>query len=134
MTNYNHSSVSANSWNRAAYVVIDNPLQSPDCIRKPSITFNEEFVIHTGDTYIKQNITVSDINNFVREELSPDNLKTSFKLLDSDGNPTKKTATYQDVYNMIASLYIHVAEIRDKRVSTDIDVGETLNTEINTEE
>jgi hypothetical protein len=129
MTNYNHSSISANSWTRAAYVVIDNPLQSPDCTRKPSITFNEELVIHTGDTYIKQNITVSDINNFVREELTPDNLKTSFKLLDSNGNPTKKTATYQDVYNMISSLYIHVAKIRDNRVSTEIDMSQTLNNE-----
>lgn len=46
-------------------------------------------------------------------EFSVLNAGTTFPLLDPDGTPTGKTATYMDVYTMILSLYYHQAAERD---------------------
>ena len=82
--NYNESTVTGTSWQRAAKVVIDNPYN-----KLPSITFVEEEVISVEDKIITEVV---------------DNITCSF-----DSN----SALHADIYIKLNELYILLRTARD---------------------
>lgn len=125
MAKYQESTVSGESWIRSFRVEIDNPLVDatnstplPGPQNVPTIFFAEEQVVQTVDgTYIKQRVNDTNYNVFAIDQLTPETLNETFIVLDSDGNETSTTMTYSDLYNLLSSLYIHVAKKRDERIS-----------------
>lgn len=124
MGKYNESTVSGESWFRSFRVEIDNPLvdSNPDTTQPgppvlPTIFFAEEQVVQTADgKYIKQRVNDTNYNTFAIDQLTTDNLNETFAILDENGNETDATLTYAEIYNLISSLYIHIAKKRDQRV------------------
>lgn len=103
MANYKHKEITGSQHKRANRVVIDNPYMGPVVI-----TFDEEEVI----TIDNQNITRS--TGSLRKIFTEDKGKTKFKLASPvDNSPLEQEATYQDVYILVHSLYLHLAEERD---------------------
>lgn len=104
MAKYRESPITAGlSYVRAGIVTCNNPIAG-----NPSITFCEQRVIDDG----AGNKTVQDIGDF-RAEMSDSNIATEFPLVDSDNVPTGGTMTYQQVYGVLQSLYMHLAGQRD---------------------
>ena len=99
--NYKETSVSGSKWQRAATIVFYNPHAGV-----PSVTFNEEELAVVGeDTYTKSVGTLS------AQFTDP---SVSFNLLNPADNTTViGSATYQDAYVMLLSLYLHLANLRD---------------------
>lgn len=88
---------------RARTVTCDNPLDG-----NPSISFREQRVVDDG----VGTLSVQDIGDF-RAEMSASNVATEFQLVDADNVPTGGTMTYQQVYGILQSLYMHLARQRD---------------------
>lgn len=105
MANYKETSLEGTSYVRAANVSLINGLTNK------SITFNEEKIINLsdGDVIRKSGGSVSD-------EFTAENAPTSFDLLHPDTGDVVGSATYQDVYVMLYSLYINLATKRDSGV------------------
>jgi hypothetical protein len=107
--NYKESTISGSKWQRAATIVFYNPHEGI-----PSVTFNEEeiAVFGTGDTYAKSTGTLS------AQFTDP---SVQFNLLNPADNTTViGSATYQDAYVMLLSLYLHLANLRDNPVVVDL--------------
>lgn len=102
MPNYKESVVVGDSWVRARRVVVENPIDET-----PAISFIEEQIINLPE----QAITQSAGN--VSEPFTPDNAQEQFSLLNPETGEVVGTATYQDVYVALHSLYYHVAAKRD---------------------
>ena len=101
MTNYQESTVSGTSWKRCADITIRNPISGV-----PTAIFIEEKVIVLGDQIIRQ----SDGNCYL--EFDP--VAGSFPILDpSTKLPTGETATHQQLYKLLYSLYMQTALARD---------------------
>ena len=90
---------------RARTVTCDNPLDG-----NPSISFREQRVVVVDDG--AGTLNVQDIGDF-RAEMSASNVATEFQLVDADNVPTGGTMTYQQVYGILQSLYMHLARQRD---------------------
>ena len=88
---------------RARTVTCDNPLDG-----NPLISFREQRVVDDG----VGTLSVQDIGDF-RAEMSASNVATEFQLVDADNVPTGGTMTYQQVYGILQSLYMHLARQRD---------------------
>lgn len=105
MANYKETTVAGTSYVRAREVHIDNPLGGPG-----KVQFMEEKVLNLdGSVAVVPNPGL----DFLAESFTPDNVATSFAMMGPDGTPTGATATYQDVYNTLFSLYYHLALRRD---------------------
>ena len=101
MPNYKQSSVTAGeAWTRAYQVVIENRLD-----QVPVIVFNEEIVVNTGTTKVSKHI--SSVG-----ESFQDPTKT-FELIHPETGANLGTASYQQLYVFLSSLYLHVAQNRD---------------------
>ena len=104
MAKYRETPITAgNSYVRARAVACDNPLTGSQ-----SITFREQRVVDDG----AGNLTTQDIGDF-RAEMNAGNISTAFALVDADNVPSGGTMTYAEVYGVLQSLYIHLAEQRD---------------------
>lgn len=101
MPNYKESSVAGSVWQRAYKVIIDNVYNSV-----PTVTFNEEEIISTGTTNISKHIS-SLVEHF-------NDPTKSFPLINPLDGTEIGTATYQDVYVLLSSLYINLANQRDQ--------------------
>ena len=105
MPNYKQSSVTAGeAWTRAYQVVIENRLD-----QIPVIVFNEEIVVNTGTTKVSKH--VSSVS-----ESFQDPTKT-FELIHPETGENLGTASYQQLYVFLSSLYLHVAQNRDINIS-----------------
>jgi len=101
MANYQEVTVTGQSWIRAAQVIINNPLNGV-----PEVTFVEERVVSTSEGV--QKTRVSSVDESMHDTT------TRLDIYDPlTGLKTGATASYGDVYNMLFSLYMTLANKRD---------------------
>ena len=98
--NYNSTGVSGEQWQRCFRVIIENPLGG-----MPSMGFCEQKAFNLGEG----NTVTNDIGiNYIQFDNN-----INVPLLDGDGIDTGNTFTHQEVYQMINSLYMYMANLRD---------------------
>lgn len=103
MQNYKETSVSGTSHIRAREVMVTNTLGG-----YKGIMYAEEQVSVLGSKIMRENIGA------IHQEFTAENAATEFPLLDPITNePIGSTATFQDVYVLLFSLYYHMAALRD---------------------
>ena len=103
MQNYKETAVSGTSYIRAREVTITNTLGG-----YKGIMFCEEEVSVFGNKIMRENLGA------IHQEFTPENASTEFPLLDPVTNEQiGATATFQDVYVILFSLYYHLAAQRD---------------------
>ena len=101
---YKQTELSGTAYNRAHLVVCENPMGG-----NPSVSFHEQrVVLSDSNETVVQNIGV------FRAEMNMANLDTEFTLVDANGDPTGATMTYAQVYGVLQSLYMHLAQQRDQ--------------------
>lgn len=100
MANYKESTVSGTSWQRAYQVLINNFYNTT-----PTVTFNEEEIINTGSGILTKHIS------HITESFS--NPTTQFNIINPIDGSVTGTASYQDVYILLSSLYLDLANKRD---------------------
>ena len=103
MQNYKETTVSGTSYVRAREVTVTNTLGG-----YKGIMFCEEQVSVFGEKIMREGIGA------IHQEFTAENASTEFQLLNPITNePIGATATFQDVYVLLFSLYYHVAALRD---------------------
>ena len=103
MQNYKETTVSGTSYVRAREVNVSNVLGG-----YKGIMYCEEEVSILGKKILRENVGA------LHQEFTPENASTEFQLLNPVTNePIGSTATFQDVYVLLFSLYYHVAAARD---------------------
>ena len=103
MQNYKETSISGTSYVRAREVTIANQLGG-----YKGIMYAEEHVSVFGDKIMRENVGA------IHQEFTAENASTEFPLLNPITNePIGSTATFQDVYVLLFSLYYHMAAQRD---------------------
>ena len=103
MQNYKETTVAGTSYVRSNEVTIRNVLNG-----YKGIMYCEEEVSILGEKIMRENVGA------LHQELTLDNASTEFPLLNPVTNePIGSTATFQDVYVLLFSLYYHLAELRD---------------------
>ena len=129
MAKYNASSIAGESWVRCFRVEINNPLPTANAAARPMqdglvspdvphIFFVEEKVCQMSDgSVVKQPVNNDNAFSFAKEQMSLETLGTEFPILDADGKPTGATATFEEVYDLLASLYIFSAKRRDEMLA-----------------
>jgi len=109
MVNYKESPISGTEYQRARLISITNDLNSPN-----TITFVEELIKHVGNKEIH-----SDVSE-IYKVLTPENQLTSFDLLNPMDDTVIGSATYQDLYVLLYSMYIALVAERDAVPPTTI--------------
>lgn len=108
MPKYNETSVTGESWIRSNKIICTNEYEQP-----PTIYYQEEELFNFSDGKVVKQL-YGTLNPVV-ETFTPANANTSFAVIDPETElPTGNTATYQDLYVLVHSLYFHLAAIRDK--------------------
>ena len=103
MNNYQETTISGTSYVRGREVTVINQLGG-----YKGIMFAEERVSVFGETVMRENIGA------IHQELTTENAATEFQLLNPVTNePIGATASFQDVYAILFSLYYHLAAQRD---------------------
>ena len=106
MANYNESNVTGTKWTRSSGGTFGNPYQG-----MPSIYFSEEEVILLADgTVVKQSIGRPPQGVLGATLSDPTKV---FNVLDPSTQAVVGTSTYQEVFNLIHSLYMALATERD---------------------
>lgn len=103
MPNYKESSVTGVIWQRAYQVLISNRFGEV-----PMITFSEEEVVDAGGRSITKHV------GYLTEVMS-DPTK-SFDLINPVDGSVLGSATYQEAYVLLSSLYASLAQQRDGAV------------------
>lgn len=105
MASYKESTVSGSIWTRANNVTLLNPYGE-----LPTAIFQEENVVALSDgKYVSQSAgSCTDV-------FTPESSSETFNLLHPSTGDIIGTAAYQDVYVLLSSLYLHVANKRDVR-------------------
>ena len=99
-TNYKEKAVVVKSWVRAKKVTIHNEYQSV-----PSIVFTEEEITDFGNQIQRR-----EIGEVSQNFSSPEG---TFDVIDPVSGDVIRTATYQEAYVLLSSLYIDIATMRD---------------------
>jgi hypothetical protein len=126
MAKYQESTIVGSTWIRPNHISIINVYKG-----QKSIYFHEETVIEgaNGNVMITP-IASQDIRLQCQEYFTPDTANTIFPILDSSGNDTGKTCSFQELYGIISSLYIYSATKRDiisPGVQEEIDRAKAQN-------
>ena len=104
MQNYKETEVSGTSYVRAREVVVSNVLDG-----YKGIMYVEEEVSILGEKIMRETAGA------LHQEFTAENASTEFPLLNPITNePIGATATFQDVYVLLFSLYYHMATKRDE--------------------
>lgn len=112
--NYKETTVTGSSWVRANSVTVHNPLGGTGAIR-----FNEERVIVLEDK------TISEPVGSVQDRLTEDKRSKVFDLKHPETLEVVGQATYEQVYLLLHSLYLHLAAERDYSQSAEeVEEGE----------
>lgn len=109
MSNYQETNVTGSSYLRCSQVILENPLE-----RTKGVTFDEErvYILSDGKKFTERNAALS-------EPFTPENAATEFQLLDpATGAQVGQTVSYQHVYAIMYSLYLHLAARRDEALVT----------------
>lgn len=108
MSKYNETTVTGESWVRSNKIICTNEYE-----QSPTIYYQEEELFNFSDGKVVKNIY--NPLTPATETFTIDNANTSFIVIDPLTElPTGNTATYQDLYVLIHSLYFHLAKERDK--------------------
>ena len=107
MPDYQESNIEGTQFVRCRQVILNNPLGN----EIKTVFFQEERVINAG---LEKPILRDE--GFVHNALRADNADTTFPIMDATGLVTG-IGTYQQVYDMLASLYLHTALLRDQGIS-----------------
>lgn len=102
MANYKETAVTGSKWLRSWQVVIENKFN-----KIPSVTFFEEQIVDVGDGAPTSTMMPGQLT-----EKFTDPSKT-FNLVHPVTGATIGTASYQDLYVMLSSLYLGLAQARD---------------------
>ena len=101
MPNYNETTTTGTMWTRCNQIIIDNPYAA----LQKSCRFLEENVVHIGDNIVNSQ------RGFMRKVFNPNEVITIRDPV--TGEPTGQTATHQELYNLLYSLYMQSALERD---------------------
>jgi hypothetical protein len=102
MSNYREEEITGSKWRRSHFVSIENPL-----VGEKAVTFHEQMARQTSDGELQ----VKDAGSLRQ---SFDDPSVVFDLRSPlDDSLLGATATYQDVYVILHSLYLHLASQRD---------------------
>lgn len=114
MNLYKQENKEISTYLRTNKVVLNNPLNAV-----PGVQIYEEKVLDVaGDVSTKQ-------VSILTKSFTSENASTEFPLLNPVTlEPTGQTATYADVYAMIASLYLSMATERDTAAGSEEILGE----------
>lgn len=104
MANYKEQTASAVKWQRANQVTVSNPFG-----QVPNIVFYEEEVVQIDGNVIKRDAGTISESFF-------DPTKT-FDLIHPETGAVMGTATYQDLYILLSSLYFALATARDNKIA-----------------
>lgn len=104
MPNYLESNVAGNKYVRCNAIHVMNVLNGAKMI-----TLSEEQVIILDDDIITKP------SNQIVKELTPNNANTSFDVLNPEDNSVVSSMTYEEVYAVLYSLYLHSALERDAK-------------------
>lgn len=100
MSNYKEQTISGSAWQRANLVQIHNTLNAT-----PTIVFYEEEAV-----MLPSGVVTKHVGQLT--EIFSDPLK-EFNLVHPETGDVLGTATYQQIYLILHSLYMHLAYIRD---------------------
>jgi hypothetical protein len=107
MSDYKQTTLAGTAYTRACAISIANPLTGVK-----AINFSEEQIVNLGDE------TIIRPQGGFQEPFTAENAGTEFALINPvDGTPLGATATYQQIYVMMHSLYFHLATLRDVAVA-----------------
>ena len=100
--NYKETDVSGKSYRRCRSIEISNPLD-----KAKGVAFQEEQITTLGEDVLRKP------SRLLTEEFNIGNATTPFDLLNPEDNSVLGTMTYQEVYGVLYSLYLHVAKKAD---------------------
>lgn len=104
---YRQTDVVGTSYQRGRTLIFENPRQAA-----PSLLIVEERVTNTGTR------TIVEPAGEIRKEINLADLATTFPLISPQNNELLgQTATYQQLYVLLYSLYWHLAQQRDAQSS-----------------
>ncbi len=103
MANYKQTNVSGTSYIRSNQVIVANPLSGTK-----AISFMEEQIVNLdGEQIVRQ-------KGGIQEPFTNENVGEEFSLVNPEtGDPLGSSASYQELYIMLHSLYLHLAGKRD---------------------
>ena len=104
MPNYKESILSGSAWVRANRVILDNPYG-----QIASIRFEEEQIFATSD-----GDSISKPYGACQEFMTPESASTEFDITHPVTGDVLGKSTYQEVYVLMSSLYVHLAKKRDE--------------------
>lgn len=102
MPNYKETSISGSEYQRARLITITNEHNSPN-----TITFIEEKIKFIGTEHYHMDVSK------LSETLTQDNASTTIDLLNPVDDSVIGSATYQQLYILMYSLYMKLANERD---------------------
>lgn len=100
VANYKEKITAVKSWVRAKKVTIHNEYQSV-----PTITFTEEEVTDLGNQIQRR-----ELGEITQDFSSPSG---TFEIVDPVTGAPIRTATYEEAYVLLSSLYLDLATMRD---------------------
>jgi hypothetical protein len=108
MPKYNETNVIGESWIRPNRVMFSIKYKE-----NATISYQEEEILNVSENEVIKTIKTVG-SNLLTETFTPNNANTTFELINPETElPTGNTATYQDLYVLIHSLYFHLAKKRD---------------------
>jgi len=116
MSNYKQTSVVGESWVRAYSININNLIN-----QSKTVHFQEEKAIVTGDG----DVLTKRVGE-VSEQFTQATANTEFPLLDPETGQVVGTAKYSEVYAILHSLYMHLAQKRDEQLSVAVVPADLL--------
>lgn len=126
MPNYQQTSVAGDCWVRASKVEIDNPYGD----EYSSIRFLEEKIWNfSNGTILKEPVRVDRPESAVYDYFSAETINTTFPILDENGAETGVSYTYNDVYKILHSLYVFLANKRDISYASALEKERIKNEE-----
>lgn len=115
MNKYLPTNVSGDSWVRSKRIVVENPLLTPT----RTIKYSEEKVVQLADDTLFKSMGTLEVT------LDESMLLNEIDIVDPiTGEPTGHKVSYQDIYAIFYSSYIHFATQRDNPIENDGGSGD----------